>query len=94
MVSVSTPTVVTSAQSEAFVSLLLDSAQTMDTSSESDTYERMRGRRPRGRESSRRPGRDRAAGAGGSSRDDGQAAADISDKISTLANTLQVHPKL
>ncbi|XP_037541024.1 centrosomal protein of 128 kDa [Nematolebias whitei] len=57
----------------------------MDTSSESDSYDRMRGRRPRGRETSRRPGRDRG---GGGCRDDDRAA-DISDKISTLANTLQ-----
>ncbi|XP_017264697.1 centrosomal protein of 128 kDa isoform X2 [Kryptolebias marmoratus] len=60
----------------------------MDTSSESDSYDGTRGHRPRGRESSRRPGRDRAAGRGGGGRDDGRAA-DISDKISTLANTLQ-----
>ncbi|MEQ2205810.1 hypothetical protein XENOCAPTIV_014782 [Xenoophorus captivus] len=59
----------------------------MDTSSESDSYERrMRGHRPRGRESRRRSGRDRATDSGGG--DDGRAA-DISGKISTLANTLQ-----
>ncbi|XP_026197572.1 centrosomal protein of 128 kDa isoform X2 [Anabas testudineus] len=60
----------------------------MDTSSESDSYDRMRGHRPRGREAHRRPGRDRArtrtSGNGG---DD--EAADISEKINTLANTLQ-----
>ncbi|KAK5623752.1 hypothetical protein CRENBAI_006765 [Crenichthys baileyi] len=59
----------------------------MDTSSESDSYERrMRGHRPRGRESRRRSDRDRARDSGGG--DDGRAA-DISGKISTLANTLQ-----
>uniref|UniRef100_A0A3B4ZPF4 Centrosomal protein 128 n=1 Tax=Stegastes partitus TaxID=144197 RepID=A0A3B4ZPF4_9TELE len=59
----------------------------MDTSSGSDSYDRTyRGHRPRGREAHRRSGRDRAraSGSGG----DGPPA-DISDKISTLANTLQ-----
>ncbi|GAA6224474.1 centrosomal protein of 128 kDa isoform X1 [Lates japonicus] len=58
----------------------------MDTSSESDSYDRARGHRPRGREAHRRDGRDRgrASGSGGDER-----AADISEKISTLANTLQ-----
>ncbi|KAM7368186.1 hypothetical protein PAMP_014432 [Pampus punctatissimus] len=54
----------------------------MDTSSESDSYDR----RPQGREAHRRPGRDRgrANGSGGDGR-----AGDISEKISTLASTLQ-----
>ncbi|XP_018550298.1 centrosomal protein of 128 kDa isoform X2 [Lates calcarifer] len=58
----------------------------MDTSSESDSYDRAREHRPRGREAHRRDGRDRgrASGSGGDER-----AADISEKISTLANTLQ-----
>ncbi|XP_041832259.1 centrosomal protein of 128 kDa isoform X2 [Melanotaenia boesemani] len=58
----------------------------MDTSSESDSCDRIRGHRPRGRESHRRPGRDmtRASGIGSDGR-----AVDISAKISTLANTLQ-----
>ncbi|XP_072218523.1 centrosomal protein of 128 kDa isoform X2 [Leuresthes tenuis] len=62
----------------------------MDTSSGSDSYDRMRAHRPRGRESHRRPGRDRGrdgARTGGSG-GDGRAA-DISEKISTLADTLQ-----
>ncbi|XP_062293569.1 centrosomal protein of 128 kDa-like isoform X2 [Scomber scombrus] len=64
----------------------------MDTSSESDSYDRVRGHRPRGgREAHRRPGRDR--GRGGSGGGDGRAAAaggaDMSEKISTLASTLQ-----
>uniref|UniRef100_A0A3Q2FJ21 Centrosomal protein 128 n=1 Tax=Cyprinodon variegatus TaxID=28743 RepID=A0A3Q2FJ21_CYPVA len=55
----------------------------MDTSSESDSYERrMRGNRGRGRESHRRSERDR-------SRDNAGGNLDLSDKISTLANTLQ-----
>ncbi|XP_038140986.1 centrosomal protein of 128 kDa-like isoform X1 [Cyprinodon tularosa] len=55
----------------------------MDTSSESDSYERrMRGHRGRGRESHRRSVRDR-------SRDNAGGNLDLSDKISTLANTLQ-----
>ncbi|CAJ1077241.1 centrosomal protein of 128 kDa isoform X1 [Xyrichtys novacula] len=58
----------------------------MDTSSETDSYERAQGHRPRGRDAHRRPGRDRcrASGSGGDGR-----GADISEKISTLANTLQ-----
>ncbi|XP_031728653.1 centrosomal protein of 128 kDa isoform X2 [Anarrhichthys ocellatus] len=60
----------------------------MDTSSESDSYDRTltRGHRPRGREAHRIPGRDRgrASGRGGEGR-----PADISEKISTLATTLQ-----
>eukprot|EP00064_Thunnus_orientalis_P016322 superscaffoldBa00003206_g16386 len=58
----------------------------MDTSSESDSYDRMRGHRPRGREAHRRPGRDRGRASG--SVGDGREA-DISEKISTLASTLQ-----
>lgn len=59
----------------------------MDTSSESDSYDRTRGHRPRGREAHRKPDRDRArvSGSGGDDR-----PADITEKISTLANTLQV----
>ncbi|XP_047244009.1 centrosomal protein of 128 kDa-like isoform X4 [Girardinichthys multiradiatus] len=61
----------------------LDMSQAMDTSSESDSYERrMRGHKPRGRESRRDRARDSRGG------DDGRAA-EISGKISTLANTLQ-----
>ncbi|KAM3603485.1 uncharacterized protein V6R79_023309 [Siganus canaliculatus] len=58
----------------------------MDSSSESDFYDRTRVHRPRGRETHRRPDRDRgrSSGSGGDGR-----AADISEKISTLANTLQ-----
>ncbi|XP_067427620.1 centrosomal protein of 128 kDa-like [Thunnus thynnus] len=58
----------------------------MDTSSESDSYDRMRGHRPRGREAHRRPGRDRGRASG--SVGDGREA-DISEKIGTLASTLQ-----
>uniref|UniRef100_A0A3Q3RWT6 Centrosomal protein 128 n=1 Tax=Mastacembelus armatus TaxID=205130 RepID=A0A3Q3RWT6_9TELE len=58
----------------------------MDTSSESDSFDRPRGHRPRGRETHRRPGRDRVR-ASGSGANDG--AADLSEKINTLANTLQ-----
>nr|XP_029133077.1 centrosomal protein of 128 kDa isoform X3 [Labrus bergylta] len=55
----------------------------MDTSSESDSYDlTYEGHRPRGREAHRRPGRDRGSGSDG-------RAVDISEKISTLANTLQ-----
>ncbi|XP_054900104.1 centrosomal protein of 128 kDa-like isoform X2 [Poeciliopsis prolifica] len=61
--------------------------QAMDTSSESESYGRkVRGHRPRERETHRRSGRDRRHVSGG--RDDGPAA-EISDKISTLADTLQ-----
>uniref|UniRef100_A0A3Q0S4L4 Centrosomal protein 128 n=1 Tax=Amphilophus citrinellus TaxID=61819 RepID=A0A3Q0S4L4_AMPCI len=58
----------------------------MDTSSDSDSYDRTRGHRSRGREAHRRPGRERprANGSGGEGR-----TADISEKISTLADTLQ-----
>ncbi|XP_071387185.1 centrosomal protein of 128 kDa-like [Centroberyx affinis] len=58
----------------------------MDSSSESDRYDRVRGHRPRGRDAHRRPGRDshRASGNGGV----GQAGG-ITEKISTLASTLQ-----
>ncbi|KAG8011139.1 hypothetical protein GBF38_005805 [Nibea albiflora] len=56
----------------------------MDTSSESD--DRTRGNRPRGREAHRRPARDRGRASGSGS--DGRTA-DISEKISTLASTLQ-----
>ncbi|XP_047430385.1 centrosomal protein of 128 kDa isoform X3 [Mugil cephalus] len=58
----------------------------METSSESDSYDRVRGHRPRGRETHRRPVPERVRGSGNGS--DGRAP-DISDKISTLANTLQ-----
>ncbi|CAB1447574.1 unnamed protein product [Pleuronectes platessa] len=54
----------------------------MDTSSGSDSYDRTRGHRPRGREAHRRAGRDRV-GAGG------DRATDICEKIDTLASTLQ-----
>ncbi|XP_077950143.1 centrosomal protein of 128 kDa isoform X2 [Gasterosteus aculeatus] len=58
----------------------------MDTSSGSDSFERTRGHRPRGRDARRAPGRDsgRASGIGGDGR-----TADISEKIGTLATTLQ-----
>ncbi|XP_044024461.1 centrosomal protein of 128 kDa-like isoform X2 [Siniperca chuatsi] len=59
----------------------------MDTSSESDSYDRTRLHRPRGREAHRRPVRDMGR-AGGASGGDG-GATDISEKISTLASTLQ-----
>ncbi|XP_051792519.1 centrosomal protein of 128 kDa isoform X2 [Acanthochromis polyacanthus] len=58
----------------------------MDTSSGSDSYDRMRTHRPRGRETHRKSGRDRGRASG--SGIDGPPA-DISEKISTLANTLQ-----
>lgn len=54
----------------------------MDTSSESDTFDRARGHRVRGREAHRRQTRDR-----GRARD--IPATEISEKISTLASTLQ-----
>ncbi|XP_068432582.1 centrosomal protein of 128 kDa isoform X2 [Clinocottus analis] len=57
----------------------------MDTSSESDSYTRTRGHRPRGREAHRIPGRDRHRASSGA---DGRAD-DISEKIGTLASTLQ-----
>ncbi|KAM6915010.1 centrosomal protein of 128 kDa [Xenentodon cancila] len=65
-------------------------SQTMDTSSESDSYDLTRGPRPRGR----RPGRDRDRDRDrdrtrtGVSAGDG-CVTDISQKISTLADTLQ-----
>nr|XP_020473772.1 centrosomal protein of 128 kDa isoform X2 [Monopterus albus] len=58
----------------------------MDTSSESDSYDRTQGHRPRGREAHRRPGRDRSRASGGGVDD---RVEDISEKINTLANTLQ-----
>uniref|UniRef100_A0A672IYP6 Centrosomal protein 128 n=1 Tax=Salarias fasciatus TaxID=181472 RepID=A0A672IYP6_SALFA len=58
----------------------------MDTSSESDLYEGTLENRCRGREAHRRAGRDRTRGGGGGG--DGRTA-EISQKISTLANTLQ-----
>ncbi|XP_032441455.1 centrosomal protein of 128 kDa isoform X2 [Xiphophorus hellerii] len=62
-------------------------SQAMDTSSESESYGRkVRGHRARGRETHRRSIRDRRHVSGG--REDGRAAV-ISDKISTLADTLQ-----
>ncbi|XP_069370609.1 centrosomal protein of 128 kDa isoform X2 [Paralichthys olivaceus] len=54
----------------------------MDTSSSSDSYDRTRGHRPRGRDAHRRPGRDRGSASG-------DRATDICEKIDTLANTLQ-----
>ncbi|XP_030262141.1 centrosomal protein of 128 kDa isoform X2 [Sparus aurata] len=61
-------------------------SQTMDTSSESDSYDRTRVHRPRVREAHRRPSRDRCRenGSGGDGR-----TVDFSEKISTLASTLQ-----
>ncbi|XP_008310994.1 centrosomal protein of 128 kDa isoform X2 [Cynoglossus semilaevis] len=58
----------------------------MDTSSGSESYDRTRGHRARGREAHRRSVRDggRAGGSGG-----GDRTVDISDKINTLANTLE-----
>uniref|UniRef100_A0A8C2X4D8 Centrosomal protein 128 n=1 Tax=Cyclopterus lumpus TaxID=8103 RepID=A0A8C2X4D8_CYCLU len=56
----------------------------MDTSSESDSYDRTRGHRSRGREAHRIPGRTRASGGGGDGR-----VEDFSEKIGTLASTLQ-----
>uniref|UniRef100_A0A3P9PZK3 Centrosomal protein 128 n=1 Tax=Poecilia reticulata TaxID=8081 RepID=A0A3P9PZK3_POERE len=62
-------------------------SQAMDTSSESESFgKKVRGHRPRGRETHRRSGRDRGLVSGG--REDVRAA-EISDKIGTLANTLQ-----
>lgn len=59
--------------------------QTMNTSSESESYERTgRAHRPRGREAHHRS-RGRASGSG-----DGGQDGDISDKICTLASTLKV----
>ncbi|XP_032398417.1 centrosomal protein of 128 kDa isoform X2 [Etheostoma spectabile] len=56
----------------------------MDTSSESDSYDRTRAHRPRGREAHRRSVR----GSGSGSGSDGRPV-NISEKISTLASTLQ-----
>ncbi|KAK0132895.1 Centrosomal protein [Merluccius polli] len=60
----------------------------MDSSSGSDTYDRARGSRPRGRDALRRPrgrdGRGAASGSGSAAENPG-----ITEKISTLANTLQ-----
>ncbi|XP_029281434.1 LOW QUALITY PROTEIN: centrosomal protein of 128 kDa [Cottoperca gobio] len=56
----------------------------MATSSETDSYDRDRVHRPRGREAHHRPGRDRGRASGSDGR-----PADISEKISTLASTLQ-----
>ncbi|XP_034756070.1 centrosomal protein of 128 kDa isoform X2 [Etheostoma cragini] len=54
----------------------------MDTSSESDSYDRTRVHRPRGREAHRRSGRGSGSGSDG-------RPVNISEKISTLASTLQ-----
>ncbi|KAJ4928926.1 hypothetical protein JOQ06_004548 [Pogonophryne albipinna] len=56
----------------------------MDTSSETESYDRTRVHRRRGREAHHRPGRDRGRAGGSEPR-----PADISEKISTLASTLQ-----
>ncbi|XP_077409259.1 centrosomal protein of 128 kDa isoform X2 [Vanacampus margaritifer] len=58
----------------------------MDTSSGSDSHDRLRGQRPQGREAHRRPARERGRASGRAG--DGRAA-DISEKISTLCSTLQ-----
>ncbi|XP_076729773.1 centrosomal protein of 128 kDa isoform X4 [Maylandia zebra] len=58
----------------------------MDISSDSDSYDRTPDHRSRRREAHRRPGRDRARGNG---REIDGRTVDISEKISTLANTLQ-----
>ncbi|KAM4633760.1 centrosomal protein of 128 kDa [Polymixia lowei] len=58
----------------------------MDSSSESDTHDRTRGHRSRGRDAQRRPGRD-SHGAFG--RESASQTTGISEKISTLASTLQ-----
>lgn len=63
------------------------SSQSMDISSDSDSYDRTPDHRSRRREAHRRPGRDRARGNG---REIDGRTVDISEKISTLANTLQV----
>lgn len=63
------------------------SSQSMDISSDSDSYERTPDHRSRRREAHRRPGRERARGNG---REIDGRTVDISEKISTLANTLQV----
>ncbi|KAK5903857.1 hypothetical protein CgunFtcFv8_007602 [Champsocephalus gunnari] len=56
----------------------------MDTSSETESYDRTRVHRRRGREAHHRPGRDRGRAGGSELR-----PADMSEKISTLASTLQ-----
>uniref|UniRef100_A0A3B4H7M7 Centrosomal protein 128 n=1 Tax=Pundamilia nyererei TaxID=303518 RepID=A0A3B4H7M7_9CICH len=58
----------------------------MDISSDSDSCDRTPDHRSRRREAHRRPGRDRARGNG---REIDGRTVDISEKISTLANTLQ-----
>lgn len=58
----------------------------MDISSDSDPYDRTPDHRSRRREAHRRPGRERARGNG---REIDGRTVDISEKISTLANTLQ-----
>ncbi|XP_063352617.1 centrosomal protein of 128 kDa-like isoform X1 [Pelmatolapia mariae] len=58
----------------------------MDISSDSDSYGRTPDHRSRRREAHRRPGRERARGNG---REIDGRTVDISEKISTLANTLQ-----
>lgn len=63
------------------------SSQSMDISSDSDPYDRTPDHRSRRREAHRRPGRERARGNG---REIDGRTVDISEKISTLANTLQV----
>ncbi|XP_057679140.1 centrosomal protein of 128 kDa-like isoform X2 [Corythoichthys intestinalis] len=57
----------------------------MDTSSGSDSYDKVRGNRPQGREAHRRPARERGRASGRA----GDGRADISDKITTLCTTLQ-----
>ncbi|XP_077443982.1 centrosomal protein of 128 kDa isoform X2 [Stigmatopora argus] len=57
----------------------------MDTSSGSDSYDKVRGHRPQGRETHRRPPRERGRASGRA----GDGRADISNKISTLCTTLQ-----
>ncbi|XP_077366285.1 centrosomal protein of 128 kDa isoform X2 [Festucalex cinctus] len=58
----------------------------MDTSSGSDSCDRLCGHRPQGREAHRKPARERGRASGRAG--DGRAA-DISEKISTLCSTLQ-----
>ncbi|XP_025754747.1 centrosomal protein of 128 kDa isoform X2 [Oreochromis niloticus] len=58
----------------------------MDISSDSDSYDRTPDHRSRRREAHRRPGRERSRGNG---REVVGRTVDISEKISTLANTLQ-----
>lgn len=63
------------------------SSRSMDISSDSDPYDRTPDHRSRRGEAHRRPGRERARGNG---REIDGRTVDISEKISTLANTLQV----